>query len=63
MIDRFQDDVPDEVKRRRNNDLLAVQQDVGEQPICFDGDPSLKGRILDVRVTAASQMTLFGEMP
>jgi tRNA-2-methylthio-N6-dimethylallyladenosine synthase len=27
-IDRFADDVPDEIKRRRNSDLLAVQQAV-----------------------------------
>ena len=27
-IDRFADDVPEEIKRRRNNELLAVQQDV-----------------------------------
>jgi tRNA-2-methylthio-N6-dimethylallyladenosine synthase len=28
-IDRFPDDVPDEVKRARNNDLLALQAEVG----------------------------------
>ena len=27
-IDRFADDVPEDVKRRRNNELLAVQQEV-----------------------------------
>src|SRR5678815_5014185 len=27
-IDRFEDDVPEDVKRRRNNELLAVQQQV-----------------------------------
>jgi tRNA-2-methylthio-N6-dimethylallyladenosine synthase len=30
-IDRFEDDVADESKRRRNNDLLAVQQEVSAQ--------------------------------
>ena len=29
-IDRFDDDVPEDVKRRRNNALLAVQQEVSE---------------------------------
>ena len=27
-IDRFEDDVPEDVKRRRNNELLAVQRTV-----------------------------------
>jgi tRNA-2-methylthio-N6-dimethylallyladenosine synthase len=30
-IDRFTDDVPEPVKRRRNNELLAVQNEVGER--------------------------------
>jgi tRNA-2-methylthio-N6-dimethylallyladenosine synthase len=30
-IDRFEDDIPDEVKRRRNNDLLAVQQEISAE--------------------------------
>ncbi|MGA2232091.1 MAG: tRNA (N6-isopentenyl adenosine(37)-C2)-methylthiotransferase MiaB [Tepidisphaeraceae bacterium] len=30
-IDRFEDDVPDEVKRQRNNDLLAVQQEISAE--------------------------------
>ncbi|MDQ7012574.1 MAG: MiaB/RimO family radical SAM methylthiotransferase [Planctomycetota bacterium] len=29
--DRIPDDVPDEVKRRRNNDLLAVQSEISDQ--------------------------------
>jgi tRNA-2-methylthio-N6-dimethylallyladenosine synthase len=125
-IDRFADDVPEEVKRRRNNELLAVQQQVcgennramvgktvrvivqgesklvsrqaypaaptapggvelgwenraaragapgprrtqlvartpGDQIIVFDGDPSLKGQLLDVRIVRATHMTLFAE--
>jgi tRNA-2-methylthio-N6-dimethylallyladenosine synthase len=113
-MDRFEDDVPDPVKRRRNNDLLAVQQDVsaeenrrmigrrvevlvegqsklvsrrangnvelgwekagtavavasqlvgrtrGDQVVVFDGPASLKGRILDVEITDARSLTLFG---
>src|SRR5687767_12511509 len=121
-IDRFADDVPEDVKRRRNNELLAVQQQVsaqnnremvgktvevmvegesklvsrqastskvelgwekrrdlvaatpasrfraetqlvgrtrGDQVVCFDGDLSLKGQLLDVEITDARGMTLF----
>lgn len=147
-IDRFKDDVPEDIKRRRNNELLAVQQEIceqlnremigrtldvmvegeskltsrqaarssgngvelgwakrpasppsplqgegavgfavrttdgahsapyaepsqsqtqligrtrGDQIVCFDGEPTLKGRILSVRITDARQMTLFGQ--
>jgi tRNA-2-methylthio-N6-dimethylallyladenosine synthase len=120
-IDRFADDVPEDVKRRRNNRLLAVQGEVsaaaneemvgrtvelmvegvsklvarkaaypasnvelgagfggvarddepaatvqlvgrtrGDQVVVFDGDPSLKGQLIDVAIVAAKQMTLFG---
>ena len=116
-INRFADDVPEPVKRRRNNELLAVQQEVigeltremvgqtvevmvegesklvsrrasypssnvelgsilsrrfaadetvqlvgrtrGDQIVCFDGDPALKGSLLDVTITGAKGMTLF----
>jgi len=127
-IDRFVDDVSDEDKRRRNNELLAVQQVVseqlnsemvgkvvevmiegesklvsrqaakkayptsnvelgwakhapsgddvrlppvtttqlvgrtrGDQVVCFDGELSLKGQLLDVKITRAKNLTLFGE--
>ena len=125
-IDRFADDVPEDVKRRRNNELLAVQQQVsadsnreligktlevmiegesklvsrqtaypsskvelgwenpnrrghfsdpapsrttqligrtrGDQIVCFDGDISLKGELLDVQITDARNLTLFGRL-
>ncbi len=114
-IDRFADDIPEDVKRRRNNDLLAVQQQVsvesnremigktvevyvegesklvgrqaaskvelgwetrgrsvsmtqligrtrGDQIVCFNGEVSLKGEILEVKVTDARNLTLFGEL-
>ena len=125
-IDRFTDDVPEDVKRRRNNELLAVQQQVsvesnreligktlevmiegesklvsrqtahpaskvelgwenptrrghfsdpapsrttqligrtrGDQIVCFDGDVSLKGELLDVQITDARNLTLFGRL-
>jgi tRNA-2-methylthio-N6-dimethylallyladenosine synthase len=116
-IDRFADDIPDDVKRRRNSELLAVQQEVsiqsnremigktveimvqgesklvskqtaypasnvelgweqrgtpdpritqmigrtrGDLVVCFDGDQSLKGEILDIEITDARNLTLFG---
>jgi tRNA-2-methylthio-N6-dimethylallyladenosine synthase len=119
-IDRFVDDVPDEIKRRRNNELLAIQQtnsdavhqsyvgktlrvfvesishkarkaqasgSIGgagggqtvhlgwEKPTTqlagrtdgdliamFDGDESLVGRIVDVRITRAATLALFGSL-
>jgi tRNA-2-methylthio-N6-dimethylallyladenosine synthase len=119
-IDRFADDVPEDAKRRRNNELLAVQQQVsvesnreligqtlevmiegesklvsrqtaypsskvelgwekrageasarttqligrtrGDQIVCFDGDISLKGQLLDVEITDARNLTLFGRL-
>jgi len=124
-IDRFKDDVPEEIKRRRNNELLAVQQKVseaenlklvgktvevyvegesklvsrqakkayptstvelgwekprlgqfsdqvittqlvgrtrGDQVVCFNADLSLKGEILDVLITEAKNLTLFGKL-
>jgi tRNA-2-methylthio-N6-dimethylallyladenosine synthase len=131
-IDRFADDVPEDVKRRRNNELLAVQGEVcaennrrmvgktvqvlvegesklvsrqgasypsapppggvellwekrraersaaradqrpavtqlvgrtgGDQVVVFDGEPDLKGQLLDVRVVDARNMTLFATL-
>ena len=120
-IDRFADDVPEDVKRRRNARLLEVQGEViaannaamigqvvevmvegesklvtrktkaqngvelgtgftrparfsgpeqlpqtqlvgrtrGDQIVVFDGDLSLKGKLVDVRIDSAKQMTLF----
>ena len=122
-IGRFADDVPEAVKRRRNNALLAAQTEVtrslnaemvgrtvevlvegrsklaskpaypssgsgggvelgggfrrrvagsaeavqlvgrtrGDQIVCFDGDPSLAGTLVDVTVTHDRGMTLFAD--
>ncbi|HEY1683868.1 MAG TPA: MiaB/RimO family radical SAM methylthiotransferase [Tepidisphaeraceae bacterium] len=130
-IDRFEDDVPEEVKRKRNNELLAAQAEVcsannramvgkmvevlvegesplankraypsapgtvelkwesrkvgndeaphvhaglsagaprsqmigrtrGDQVVAFYGDPSLRGKLIDVEIVAAKNLTLFG---
>lgn len=133
-IDRFDDDIPEEVKRRRNNELLAVQHEVsaqnnremigrtvqvlvegqsklvskqqaaaypkapangielgwetrkkvreatlqardevagttqmvgrtsGDQVVVFDGELAMKGRLLDVEIVDAKQMTLFARV-
>src|SRR2546421_7782890 len=117
-IDRFEDDVDEETKRRRNNEMLAVQQQVstehnsrligrtvevmvegesklisrqkrssnvelgwdrsttvaevvttqlvgrtrGDQVVCFNGEASLKGQILNVKITRAQNLTLFGQL-
>jgi tRNA-2-methylthio-N6-dimethylallyladenosine synthase len=127
-IDRFADDVPEDVKRARNSALLAEQQRVshqlnremvgrtvsvmvegesklvsrrasaqvsgnvelawesragrqpqfietdpepttqlvgrtpGDQIVCFHGDRGMKGEILDVRITDAKNLTLFGKL-
>jgi tRNA-2-methylthio-N6-dimethylallyladenosine synthase len=122
-IDRHPDDIPEETKKQRNKELLAVQQEItvelnrqmigkiepvlvegesklvsrraasngsggdggvelgwakktsasapmtqlvartrGDQIAVFDGDPILKGKILDLRIMDAQSMTLFGEL-
>jgi len=108
--DRIADDIPDEVKRRRNNALLALQTELstevhagfvgqtvsvfvegvsqkvrkaegrgqlpseagtttqlsgrtdGDLITVFDGDPSLVGQIVDVRVTGAAPLMLSGAL-
>jgi hypothetical protein len=32
----------------------------GDQVVCFDGPISLKGSILNLQITAAQNLTLFG---
>lgn len=101
---RHQDSVPDEVKQRRNVELLAVQEAISEQLsgeflgrtvtvlveglskktrvnpldsqnhpqlvgrtatdsiVVFNGSPSLAGRFADIRITATSPLTLFGDL-
>lgn len=50
-IDRFTDDVPEEVKRRRNNELLAVQ---GE--ISADNNRQMIGKRVQVMVEGVSKL-------
>ena len=115
-IRRFEDDVPEEVKKRRNNELLAVQHEVGkevnaemvgqvvelmvegqskhaakaaypasnvtlgggfqrrpasettqlvgrtrgDQIVVFEGESGLAGQLVDVEITGARGLTLFG---
>ena len=47
------DDVPDEVKRRRNNELLALQNQISEE----DNQPFL-GRTVEVLVEGPSKTSL-----
>jgi tRNA-2-methylthio-N6-dimethylallyladenosine synthase len=118
-IDRFKDDVPEETKRRRNNQLLAVQQEAsedfnreligrrvevlvegesklvsrresasinsvelgwekpkpatasvqlvgrtrGDQIVVFDGEPTMKGQLINLQIERAQSLTLFGKIP
>ncbi|MGD0464049.1 MAG: tRNA (N6-isopentenyl adenosine(37)-C2)-methylthiotransferase MiaB [Tepidisphaeraceae bacterium] len=120
-IDRFKDDVPEEIKRRRNNQLLAAQQETsaefnreligrqvevlvegesklvtrresaaangvelgwekrkpasataavqlvgrtrGDQVVVFDGQTSMKGRLIQIQIVDAQSLTLFGRIP
>src|SRR5205814_10605958 len=50
-IDRFKDDVPEDVKRRRNNDLLAVQS-----RICADNNRAMVGQTVQVLVEGESKL-------
>ncbi len=51
-IDRFEDDVPDDAKRRRNNELLGVQHDISREV-----HDAQVGRTLDVLVEGVSEHT------
>jgi hypothetical protein len=33
----------------------------GDQVVCFDGPATLKGQILDIEITSAQNLTLFGK--
>src|SRR5438045_9676089 len=48
-IERFTDDVPEDVKRRRNNELLAVQQQVTAEE-----NRKLIGKTVEVMVEGES---------
>jgi tRNA-2-methylthio-N6-dimethylallyladenosine synthase len=50
-IDRFTDDVPEDVKRRRNNELLAVQQQV-----CVANNRAMIGKTVEVMVEGESKL-------
>jgi tRNA-2-methylthio-N6-dimethylallyladenosine synthase len=52
----FADDVPDEVKRRRNNDLLAVQN-----AISLEDNRPFVGRAVEVLVEGPSKSSLKGD--
>src|SRR3954452_5862200 len=50
-IDRFEDDVPEDVKRRRNNELLAAQQVVSER-----ANREMVGKTVQVLVEGQSKL-------
>lgn len=52
-IERFEDDVPESVKRRRNNELLALQQDISDEV-----GREYVGRTLEVFVQGVSKKQL-----
>ena len=50
-IQRFDDDVPEDVKRRRNNELLAIQTE-----ICGQNNAEMVGRTVEVYVEGESKL-------
>lgn len=50
-IKRFEDDVPEEIKKRRNNELLAVQSE-----ICEANNAEMVGKTVDVIVEGESKL-------
>jgi len=50
-IDRFVDDVPEDVKKRRNNELLAVQQEA-----CAENNRRMVGKTVQVMVEGQSKL-------
>src|SRR3954470_6503217 len=57
-IDRFADDVPEDVKRRRNNELLAVQQEISA-----DNNRRMIGRTVQVLVEGESKLASKAAYP
>src|SRR5205823_8224202 len=57
-IDRFADDVPEDVKRRRNNELLAVQQEVSAA-----NNREMVGKTVEVLVEGESKLVSKREAP
>jgi tRNA A37 methylthiotransferase MiaB len=50
-------------EQRRATDQRITQMIArtrGDLVVCFDGDQSLKGQILDIEITDAKNLTLFG---
>ena len=50
-MDRFTDDIPETVKRKRNNELLAAQQE-----ICAEENQKMVGRTVEVMVEGQSKL-------
>jgi tRNA-2-methylthio-N6-dimethylallyladenosine synthase len=50
-VQRFEDDVLEDVKRRRNNELLAVQQEV-----CVENNRQMIGKTVEVMVEGQSKL-------
>ncbi len=50
-MDRFSDDVPEDVKRRRNNELLAAQAEV-----CVQNNREMVGQVVEVMVEGESKL-------
>ncbi len=57
-IDRFADDVPEEVKRKRNAELLAVQSEV-----CAESNAAMIGRTVQVLVEGESKLVAKAPYP
>ncbi len=57
-IDRFADDVPEDVKRRRNNDLLAVQQNVA-----VENNREMIGKTVELMVEGQSKLATAPAYP
>jgi tRNA-2-methylthio-N6-dimethylallyladenosine synthase len=57
-IDRFKDDVPQDVKRRRNSELLAVQQQV-----CAENNRMMVGKKVQVLIEGQSRLAAKAAYP
>jgi tRNA-2-methylthio-N6-dimethylallyladenosine synthase len=57
-IDRFTDDVPEDVKRRRNNELLAVQS-----AVAADANRAMVGQTVQVLVEGQSKLAARAAYP
>ena len=45
------------------NSVQLVGRTRGDQIVVFDGEPSMKGQLIDLQIASVKSLTLFGRIP